>query len=63
MDAEQRQVEESFGHEVAIAHGVERVLEATREVETYLRRMPDAPDAERVQVELKKMRLQLAMLN
>jgi len=40
-----------------------RYAEATREVETYLRRMPDAPDAERVQVELKKMRLQLAMLN
>ena len=40
-----------------------RFAEAIREVETYLRRAPEAPDAERVQTELKKMRLQLAGLN
>jgi len=40
-----------------------RYAEAIREVETYLRRAPEASDAERVQAELKKMRLQLAMLN
>jgi len=40
-----------------------RHAEAIREMETYLRRAPAAPDAESVQAELKKMRLQQAMLN
>ena len=33
MDAEQGQVEQGLGHEVAVAHGVERVLEAAGEAE------------------------------
>ena len=40
-----------------------RYATAISAVETYLRRVPAAHDAERVQAELKKMRLQLAMLN
>ena len=40
-----------------------RHAEAMREIETYLRRAPNAPDTERVQEELKKVRLRLAMLN
>ncbi|MDQ3755576.1 MAG: tetratricopeptide repeat protein [Acidobacteriota bacterium] len=33
------------------------------EIETYLQRAPQAPDAERVREQLKKLRLQMAMLN
>lgn len=40
-----------------------RYAPAIREIETYLKRVPNAPDAERVQDELKKMRSQLAQLN
>ncbi len=40
-----------------------RHAEALREIETYLRRAPNAPDAGRVQEELKKVRMRLAMLN
>jgi regulator of sirC expression with transglutaminase-like and TPR domain len=40
-----------------------RYMDASREIELYLRRAPGAPDAERVQAELKKMKLQQAMLN
>ena len=42
---------------------VGRHAEAMREIETYLRRAPNAPDTERVQEELKKVRLRLALLN
>ncbi|HEX8181522.1 MAG TPA: tetratricopeptide repeat protein [Pyrinomonadaceae bacterium] len=40
-----------------------RYPEAIRAIEIYLRRVPNATDAERVQTELKKMKLQQAMLN
>ncbi len=40
-----------------------RYAAASHELETYLKRAPNAPDSERVQEELKKIRLQLAQLN
>ncbi len=40
-----------------------RYAEAVRAIELYLRRVPAASDAERVEKELKKMRLELAALN
>jgi regulator of sirC expression with transglutaminase-like and TPR domain len=57
-----REHDEHRDHGLLLAQ-MGRHAEAMRALETYLRRAPDAPDTERVQEELKKVRLRLAMLN
>src|SRR2546423_440925 len=50
--------EERRDRGLLLAH-MDRHAEAIREIETYLRRAPNAPDAERMEEELKKVRMQL----